>query len=90
MENQSYIIRNLNLMSILPHLNALSLLTEAENEEMQLRVPEYDKIVKLVTILAKKGEEGFHRFLAALERASDHLTHSVIAETLKQSLRRCE
>lgn len=78
-------------MSVLPHLNAHLLLTEAENDEMQLRnVLEHDRIMKLVTILAKKGEDGFHRFLAALEKASDHLMHGTIAETLKQSLSRCK
>ena len=78
-------------MSILPHLNANLLLTEAENEEMQLiNIPEHDRVIKLVTILAKKGEDGFHRFLAALEKASDHLMHSTIAETLKQSLANCK
>ena len=84
--NQQLIVDNLNLLSILPRLNAHSLLTMAENEEMELRAPEREKIMKLVTILAKKGEEGFHRFIAALEEASDHLTHSSLASALKQYL----
>ena len=86
-ENQPLIVQNLNLMSILPHLNANSLLTEAENQEMLLTgVTENDKIMRLVSILVKKGEEGFHRFLAALEAASDHPTHKTIAEALISSL----
>ena len=86
-ENQPLIVKYLNLMSILPHLNANSLLTEAENQEMQLpSKTESDKIMSLVTILVKKGEEGFHRFLAALEAASDHPTHKTIAEALTSSL----
>ena len=90
-DNEPLIVSSLNLMSILPHLNACSLLTEAENDEMRLRdVPEHDKIGKLVGILVRKGEEGFHKFIAALERASDHLTHKTIAETLKQSLKKCK
>ena len=78
-------------MSILPHLNANFLLTETENQEMLLTgVTENDKVTRLVSILVKKGEEGFHRFLAALEAASDHPTHKTIAEALKSSLTSCK
>lgn len=90
-EKQPYILQNINLMSILPYLNAHSLLTDAENEEMLLKTtPEQDRIMALLKALQKKGEEGFHRFLAALEEASDHLTHRSIAERLKQSLSSCK
>lgn len=76
----------MNLMSILPHLNAHLLLTNAENDEMQMtRVPERERIIKFLTALEKKGEDGFHQFLAALEEASDHLPHCEIAEKLKRS-----
>ncbi|CAI8051083.1 NACHT, LRR and PYD domains-containing protein 12 [Geodia barretti] len=86
-ENQPLIVDNLNLMSILPHLNVNSLLTEAENQEMLLiGLTESEKIMRLVTIIGRKGEDGFHRFLAALEAAADHPTHKTIAEALERSL----
>ena len=87
-ENQPLIVDNLNLMSILPHLNGNSLLTEAENQKMLLiGLTESEKIMRLVTIIGRKGEDGFHRFLAALEAAAaDHPTHKTIAEALERSL----
>ena len=86
-ENQPLIVDNLNLMSILPHLNVNSLLTEAENQKMLLiGLTESEKIMRLVTIIGRKGEGGFHRFLAALEAAEDHPTHKTIAEALESSL----
>ncbi|CAI8051085.1 NACHT, LRR and PYD domains-containing protein 12 [Geodia barretti] len=87
-ENQPLIVDNLNLMSILPHLNGNSLLTEAENQEMLLiGLTESEKIMRLVAIIGRKGEDGFHRFLAALEAAAaDHPTHKTIAEALERSL----
>ena len=87
-ENQPLIVDNLNLMSILPHLNVNSLLTEAENQKMLLiGLTESEKIMRLVTIIGRKGEDGFHRFLAALEAAAaDHPTHKTIAEALERAL----
>lgn len=85
-ENQPYIVQHMNLMSILPHLNAHLLLTDAENEEMQMKtVPEREKIIKFLTALEKKGEEGFRKFLTALEEATDQCTHCEIAKKLKQT-----
>ena len=86
-ENQPYIVQHMNLMSILPYLNAHLLLTNVENEEMQMDVvTESEKIIKFLTALEKKGEEGFHKFLAALEEATDQNTHQEIAKKLKQTL----
>ena len=71
-------------MSLLPHLNSQQLLSDADNEEMTLgQVPEHDRIIRLLSILQKKGESGFHKFLTALEQASDHTPHHDIAEKLK-------
>ena len=86
-ENQSYIVQRMNLMSILPYLNAHLLLSNVENEQMQMKmVPESERIITFLTALEKKGEEGFCKFLAALEEATDQITHCVIAKRLKQSL----
>ena len=83
-ENQAYLVEHINLMSLLPHLNAQQLLSDAENEEMQLRhVTEHDRIIRLLTIIRKKGERGFRKFLVALEQASDHTPHHEIVERLK-------
>ena len=83
-ENQPYLVENINLMSLLPYLNAQHLLSDSEDEELQLRqVPEHDRIIRLLTILQKKGESGFRKFLVALEQASDHTPHHEIAQRLK-------
>ena len=90
-KNQPLIVKTLNLTSILPHLNANSLLTETENQKMLLTaVTENEKILNLLAILERKGEGGFHRFLAALEAASDHPAHADIAEALRDSLTHCK
>lgn len=86
-ENQPYIVQHMNLMSILPYLNEHLLLTNVENEEIQMKwVPKDERIIKFLTALEKKGEEGFHKFLAALEEATDQNTHREIAKKLKQTL----
>ena len=86
-ENQPYIVQHMNLMSILPYLNVHLLLTNVENEEIQMKwVPEDERIIKFLTALEKKGEEGFRKFLAALEEATDQNTHREIAKKLKQTL----
>ena len=83
-ENQPYLVEHINLMSLLPHLNAQQLLSDAENEELQLRqVPEHDRIIRLLTILQKKGESDFQNFLTALKQASDHTPHHDVVEKLK-------
>ena len=89
--NQPLIVKTLNITSILPHLNANSLLTATENQRMLLTtVTEDEKIMNLLVILERKGEAGFHRFLAALEAASDHPAHADIAKTLRASLNHCK
>ena len=84
-ESEPYMVERINLMSLLPHLNAQGLLTNAENENLQLReVTEYNRALQLLNMLQKKGEDGFRKFIAALLSASDHLSHCQIAERLKQ------
>ena len=78
-------MERINLTSLLPHLNAQGLLTNAENEELRLReVTEYNRALHLLNMLQKKGEYGFYKFIAALLAASDHLSHDQIAERLKE------
>ena len=84
-------VQNINLMSLLPHLNAHSLLSDAENQEMQMgTISEYNRILKLLTALVKKGEDGFRKFISSLKQASDHLSHREVAEKLEQYLPHCK
>lgn len=75
------IIANLNVKSLLPYLIKERLLTRDEQEHLESKLP-YDQSCYLLSILQRKGNDGFKRFLKCLKEEKEHLGHEYLADHL--------
>ena len=82
--HQPLMVKRLKLLSLVPYLNRYHLLTEDESEQLQNNhLTENDRIMKLISLLKRKGLEGYQKFLQALEEEPEHLGHKEVLQALK-------
>lgn len=75
-QHQPLLVQYIDLDSLIPYLNQQLLLTDDENEILlNLYLSNRKRVLKLLQFVESKGEEGFLRFLRAIESEQEHMGH---------------
>ena len=85
-KHQLELVQLISLPELVLYLNCHEVLTPRENEILQnIVVPHHDRVLNLLSFIAKKGPDGYERFLQALKEETSHLGHRQVVKILTAS-----